>query len=109
MFDFWGQPTVYVNGADLTDVGLVVVPTATHEVQMLDLSNSMVTDAGVEHLKGLAELEWLDLSSTNVTNSALEHLKGLHTLQQLNLRNTKVTDEGVKKLQQELPKCKITK
>jgi len=42
-----------------------------------------------------------------VTDAGLEHLKGLTTLQELHLSHTKVSDEGVKKFQQALPKCKI--
>jgi len=36
-------------------------------------------------------------------------LKGLTHLQVLWLANTQVTDEGVKKLQQKLPNCKISR
>lgn len=69
-------------------------------------SNRKVTDAGLEHLKGLTQLQHLILQNTKITDAGLEHLKGLTQLQQLNL-NTKVTDQGVERLQQALPKCKI--
>jgi len=46
-------------------------------------------------------------SCTQVTNAGLEHLKGMTSLTPLYLFQTKVTDAGVKKLQQALPKCKI--
>ena len=42
-----------------------------------------------------------------MTDAGLEHLKGLTKLQSLDLRNTQVTDAGVKGLQKALPKCKI--
>ena len=35
-----------------------------------------MTDAGLEHLKGLTKLQWLDLAGTEVTDAGLEHLKG---------------------------------
>jgi hypothetical protein len=57
--------------------------------------NSRVTDAGLEHLKGLTQLEWLDLMDTPVTDAGLEHLKGLTQLQELYLGGTKVTDAGL--------------
>ena len=46
-------------------------------------------------------------SFTKVTDAGLVHLKGLTKLQRLYLTDTKVTDAGVKKLQTELPKCRI--
>ena len=66
-----------------------------------------MTDAGLEHLKGLSNLRSLDLSNTGVTDAGLEHLKGLKSLRSLDLRHTKVSDEGVSRLQEALPDCKI--
>jgi hypothetical protein len=71
------------------------------------LSGTRVTDAGLEHLRGLTELILLNLMNTQVTDAGLEHIKGLKNLQTLNLTGTKVTDEGVKNLKQSLPKCNI--
>ena len=48
------------------------------------------------------------MDSTQVTDAGLEHLKGLTNLQLLWIAKTQVTDEGVKKLQQALPNCEIT-
>ena len=90
-----------------------------------------MTDAGLEHLKGLTRLQSLNLAETKVTDAGLEHLKGLTHLQSLDLMSnqgdrrwaetsqridqtpiakpgtTKVTDAGVKGLQKALPNCKI--
>ena len=51
-----------------------------------------MTDAGLEHLKGLNRLQRLWLNSTQVADAGLEHLKGLTQLQELGLASTKVTD-----------------
>jgi hypothetical protein len=51
----------------------------------------------------------LNLIGTRVTDSDLVQLKGLTQLRALHLTSTNVTDEGVKKLQQALPNCKITR
>jgi len=44
-----------------------------------------------------------------VTDTGLKNLAPLKNLTTLGLSDTKVTDAGVEKLQQALPKCKITK
>ena len=53
-----------------------------------------VTDAGLEHLKGLTNLKQLELFGTQLTDTGLVHLKGLAKLVYLDIRNTQVTDEG---------------
>ena len=79
--------------------------------QVTVLSRYNLTDAGLWHLKGLLErltnLKELFLTDTNVTDAGLEHLQGLTNLRYLDVSATKVTDAGVKKLQQALPNCKI--
>ena len=60
----------------------------------------------------LNELVWvglqtLDLRETEVTDAGLEHLKVLAKLKYLNLEGTQVSDDAVEKLQQALPRCKI--
>jgi hypothetical protein len=56
----------------------------------------------------LTQLRRLDLDLNRVTDAGLEHLKGLTQLAQLALMGTDVTDAGVKKLQQALPNCEIS-
>jgi len=55
----------------------------------------------------LNKLEFLELSNTKVSDAGLEHLKGLSNLEFLYLTDTKVTANGAKKLQTALPKCEI--
>jgi hypothetical protein len=51
----------------------------------------------------------LDLGFTKITDTGLANLKAFTQLKTLNLIETKVTDEGVKKLQQALPNCHISR
>lgn len=44
-------------------------------LQRLDLSAPKITDAGLEHLKGLTGLGCLDLSGTQVTEAGVQQLK----------------------------------
>jgi len=50
-----------------------------------------VTDAGLEHLRGLSNLEELTLWSDNVTNAGLAHLSKLAKLRKLSVSGKKVT------------------
>jgi hypothetical protein len=49
----------------------------------------------------------LDISRTQVTDAGLEHIKGLTNLEQLWLIDTKVTDEGVEELEEALPQLQV--
>ena len=88
---------------------------AADVLRSLHLNRTQVTDAGLEHLKGLSNLEHLilfrwrvtDGGRMRVTDAGLEHLKGLTSLKALVLAGTRVTDEGIKKLRQALPNCAI--
>jgi hypothetical protein len=66
-----------------------------------------VTDAGLEHVKGLMQLQWLDLEHTRVTDNGSECLVGLTELRRLDLCETEVTEAGVEQLQEALPKASI--
>ena len=43
-----------------------------------------------------------------MSDAGLEHLKGLTKLGEVNLTSTKVTASGVAQLQKALPNCKVT-
>ncbi len=73
----------------------------------LNLSGTRVTDAGLEHIKGITSLKGLELNSTHVTDAGLEHLKGMTNLKELILTDTQVTNARVNELKKALPKCKI--
>jgi Leucine-rich repeat (LRR) protein len=49
----------------------------------------------------------LDISDTKITDAGLEHLKKLKELSMLVLYSTQVTDGGVAKLQKALPNLRI--
>ena len=65
------------------------------ELEVLDLRESKLTDAGLAHVAALANLKWLNLDGVGVTDSGLENLKNLSSLEKLVLSNTAVTDAGL--------------
>ena len=91
-----GKPLIGVNlsSTKVTDAGLQHLKGLT-KLQSLNLSRNEVSDAGLEHLKGLTSLQMLYLGGTKVTDAGLVHLKGLTSLQTLSLSHTKVTDAGL--------------
>jgi hypothetical protein len=97
---------VELRGTAVTDAWLEHLKGLPH-LHGLGLDGAKVTDAGLEHLRSLSQLNKLDLSNTRVTDAGLEHLRGLTHLQLLVLKQTHVTDDGVAKLQQALPGCGV--
>jgi uncharacterized membrane protein len=71
------------------------------------------TDVILEKVKEFPQLQILNvgsyMSERRITDTGLEHLRGMTQLQELSLECTEVTDAGVKKLQQALPNCTITR
>jgi len=78
---------------EIPDAGLEHFTDLT-ALQSLSLGDR-ITDGGVKHLEGLTQLHTLSLRATQVTNAGLECLKGLRQLQSLNLMATPVTDAGL--------------
>jgi hypothetical protein len=52
----------------------------------------------------MTRLQILRLAETGITDAGLEHLKGLANLRYLYLSETQTTDAGVQRLEQSLPK-----
>jgi len=94
--------------SEVTDAGLEHLK-GLSGLSSLYLSGTQITDAGLEHLAELSSLEMLFLVDTQITDAGLEHLRGLTNLRELPLYGTQVTDEGVNKLQETLPDCFISR
>ena len=94
-----GRPVISVSlaGTGVIDGDLRGLAPCAH-LQILDLSRTSVTDAGLEHLTGLADLTSLTLTGTRVTDAGMRHVAELRRLQSLDLQFTAVGDAGVKHL-----------
>jgi Leucine-rich repeat (LRR) protein len=87
----------------IVDADLVVDEGATHlqylhELKVLLLAETSISDLTVENLKQLKKLEWLSLAGTQVGDAAMLVLAELPQLQTLDLERTKVGDEGLARL-----------
>lgn len=93
-----GWVSVRFTDSPVTDADLEHLKGLTDLVS-LNLSRTRVTDAGLEYLEGLTNLEVLNLSSTGVTDAGLQHLGRLANLEALNLSRTRVADAGLEYLE----------
>ncbi len=79
-----------------------------HNLLILGLQDTQVTDRSLVHIKDCKKLQILSVSGTQVTDAGLVDLAGLENLTKVYLTNTKVAAAGVKGLAKALPKCEIT-
>jgi Leucine-rich repeat (LRR) protein len=70
-------------------------PAKDAEIVSLSLSQTPITDAGLEHLKGLTNLEKLYLYNSRMTGKGLAHLEKLTRLRYLYLNTNQITDEAL--------------
>jgi hypothetical protein len=80
---------IQVADEDLKDVSKLA------DLQVLDLSYSEITNAGLQHLRGLKHLHTLDLRNTRIDDAGLQVLQHLKNLKRLYLTNCPVTDKGL--------------
>lgn len=90
----------------VTDEGLEQIA-RLRRLKYLGLEKSDITDAGMAHLAALHGLEDLRLSVTDISDAGLTSLEKLSRLKSLSLLSTKVSAEGVARLASALPKCEI--
>lgn len=73
--------------------------TGLRNLRALDLSFSLLTDAGIERLKPLAAVTDLNLYAVErITDVAVAYIRGWKNLERLNLRGTDVTDTSLQVL-----------
>lgn len=92
-------------------------------LKTLDLSETAISDDGLENLQYLKKLEWLNLHATGLTDSRLGHIKAPPSLRKLYfvefqsmtahtpegdvVRHGRLTDSGIKALRKRMPECEI--
>lgn len=82
----------------ITDRGLemFLLQDARILIRDLTLSQTHITDAGLEHVGGLINLKNLDISlNIAITDIGARHLRGLIKMENLNITGTKITNRGL--------------
>jgi hypothetical protein len=86
------------------DDGLAFLP-ALRNLELLDLDHTRITNAGLAHVgkqKGLKQL--MICRNKTLTDACLDHLKGLDELTELHALDTGITEAGIRRLQKSLPR-----
>uniref|UniRef100_A0A2C9UL19 Uncharacterized protein n=1 Tax=Manihot esculenta TaxID=3983 RepID=A0A2C9UL19_MANES len=97
--DFKNLECLEICGGGLTDAGVKNIKELAH-LTVLNLSqNASLTDKTLELISGLSELVSLNVSNSLITNEGLQYLKPLKNLRSLSLESCKVTASEIKKLQ----------
>lgn len=94
--------------SDIDNEGLACVKESTQLASMSFFGSRGLSDEGMVHLRGLANLTLLDLRNEGftaaepkvprVTDAGLKHLAGSTKLEYLNLQGQHITDDGLKHL-----------
>jgi Leucine-rich repeat (LRR) protein len=79
---------------DLTDASLAVLSKMT-QLEMLDLSSTLISDKGCQQLAALTNLRELYLNHTGISNTGLAALKPLQKLERIELFRTQGSNEGI--------------
>jgi Leucine-rich repeat (LRR) protein len=91
-----GVATIRMEGQDQEIAPGKGLPAGRFQVLVVDLrDNKQVSDAGLAHLQGLANLHSLWLDGTRLSDAGLAHLEGLANLSGLSLTGTPVGDAGL--------------
>jgi hypothetical protein len=96
-----------VLGSEVTDAGLQHLKGMSH-LKYLQINGSQISDDGLEHLHGMTQLDELVIRRVPITDEGLDRLKGLPSLRSLTLMGcTRVSHEGIGRLRQSMPECRI--
>jgi hypothetical protein len=90
----------------MTDAGIPHL-LACRQLRYLSLVKIPLSDEGIAQLTQLKQIETLTLDGTAITDASVEHLTKLPKLKWISILDTSITDEGYLRLQAALLECYI--
>ena len=90
-----GTIDFYLKGSKVIDESLEIMCSNALPVKTLDLSDTAITDIGLQSLSGITQLSSLRLNNTAVSDNGIIFLARLPVLEGLELSGTKVTEAGI--------------
>lgn len=106
-FDNAGQiVSIDLSGTAVNDSQMQALRDLTR-LRELKLGATGITDAGLKSVGAVRSLEVLSLWGAPVSNAGLTSLYELKGLKQITCDFTQVTSSGLRRLQAELPNCKV--
>ena len=88
-----GLRQLVLRGCPITDAGIATL--AGSRLELLDLADTEVSDAGLARLGEYRSLRLLRLAGCDITDAGLAHLQDLNALEVLDLADTRTSDAGV--------------
>jgi Leucine-rich repeat (LRR) protein len=79
-----------------------------HNLRIVSLQATRITDEGLRHLTRLPHLTAIDLSETDVSDVGLTYLQNLDNVSSITLSYARVTSDGITQLRQSLPRCSVS-
>ncbi len=89
--------SLWLTDTQVTDRGMQILA-ETAQLQRLGIARTQVSNTGLSYLAKLNTLEELSLDDTGVTDAGLQHLSRLTNLRNINLKGTVITDAGLEHL-----------
>ena len=77
------------------------------EVDVIDLEGTRITDDGLKHLLCLMFLDNLCLSNTSITDLGLNTISEIKTLQVVHLEGTQTTLDAIMRFGEMVPGCEV--
>ncbi len=100
------QRCLFFGGSAVTDAEIEHFR-GISSIRQVDVSTTQITDAGLEMIASLPDLTHLDVAGTQITDHGLPSLERMRGLKTLALQDTQVSENGIGQLQRALPDCRI--
>jgi hypothetical protein len=84
-----------VNAPSFDDKNAILLEKLAPQIMWLVLSDSKITDEGLNYFKQCVNATKVNLKNTGITNASIPKVAGLKKLEYLNIVGTKITDEGL--------------